>query len=63
MIDHRGPEFFEIISAATERLKQIFMTRNGTYILTASGTGGLGGYNRQYPVTGRQGSLGQKQSG
>lgn len=41
MIDHRGPEFLEIISAATERLKQVFMTRNDTYILTASGTGGL----------------------
>ena len=41
MIDHRGPEFLEIISAATERPKQVFMTRNDTFILTASGTDGL----------------------
>ena len=41
MIDHRGPEFLEIIEAATERLKQIFMTTNDLMILTSSGTGAL----------------------
>lgn len=41
MIDHRGPEFLELISGATARLKQVFMTNNDTFILTASGTGGL----------------------
>jgi len=41
MIDHRGPEFLEIITAATEQLKQVFMTTNDIFILTASGTGAL----------------------
>lgn len=41
MIDHRGPEFLELISESTERLKQVFMTRNDLFILTASGTGAL----------------------
>lgn len=41
MINHRGPEFLELITDATEKLKQIFMTRNDLFILTASGTGSL----------------------
>jgi len=41
MINHRGPEFFDLITEATEKLKQVFMTRNDLYILTASGTGAL----------------------
>ena len=41
MINHRGPEFREIITRATEQLKQVFMTQGDVYILTASGTGGL----------------------
>ncbi|MBQ11277.1 MAG: aminotransferase [Planctomyces sp.] len=41
MIDHRGPEFLEIIEIATEQLKQVFMTTNDLMILTASGTGAL----------------------
>jgi len=41
MINHRGPEFLELISRTTEQLKQVFMTRNDLYILTASGTGAL----------------------
>ena len=41
MINHRGPEFLELISMATEQLKQVFMTQNELYILTASGTGAL----------------------
>ena len=41
MINHRGPEFLELISRTTEQLKQVFMTRGELYILTASGTGAL----------------------
>jgi aspartate aminotransferase-like enzyme len=41
MINHRGPEFFDLIIEATEKLKQVFMTQNDLYILTASGTGAL----------------------
>ena len=41
MINHRGPEFFELITDCTENLKQVFMTENYLFILTASGTGGL----------------------
>ena len=41
MINHRGPEFRELILGLTEKLKQVFMTRNRIYILTASGTGSL----------------------
>lgn len=41
MINHRGPEFQELLSRVTEQLKQVFSTRNDLYILTASGTGAL----------------------
>ena len=41
MINHRGPEFSELISRTTDQLKQVFMTRGDLYILTASGTGAL----------------------
>ena len=41
MINHRGPEFLALITKATEQLKQVFMTKNDLYILTASGTGAL----------------------
>ena len=41
MINHRGPEFLDLISRATEQLKQVFLTKNDLYILTASGTGAL----------------------
>ncbi|MDE0719069.1 MAG: alanine--glyoxylate aminotransferase family protein [Dehalococcoidia bacterium] len=41
MINHRGPEFGEMIHKTTEQLKQVFMTKNDLYILTASGTGSL----------------------
>ena len=41
MINHRGPEFLELITEATEKLKQVFMTQNDTFILTSSGTGSL----------------------
>ena len=39
MINHRGPEFQDLISRVTEQLKQVFATRDDVYILTASGTG------------------------
>ncbi|MEC9271756.1 MAG: alanine--glyoxylate aminotransferase family protein, partial [Chloroflexota bacterium] len=41
MINHRGPEFDEMIHKTTEQLKQVFMTKNDLFILTASGTGSL----------------------
>ena len=41
MINHRGPEFDELITKVTAQLKQVFMTANDLYILTASGTGAL----------------------
>ena len=41
MINHRGPEFKEILFSVTDRLKKVFQTDNDLYILTASGTGAL----------------------
>ncbi len=41
MINHRGPEFEEILIRVTDRLKQVFETKNDLYILTASGTGAM----------------------
>ena len=41
MINHRGPEFADLNLGATENLKQVFMTQNDVFILTASGTGAL----------------------
>ena len=41
MVNHRGPEFKEIILGLTDKLKRVFMTQNRLYILTASGTGSL----------------------
>lgn len=41
MIDHRGPEFRDLILRVTQQLKQVFMTRHDVLILTASGTGAL----------------------
>ena len=41
MINHRGPEFRDLILGITDKLKQVFMTQNRLYILTASGTGSL----------------------
>ncbi len=39
MINHRGPEFKELILDLTEKLKRICMTEHDLLILTASGTG------------------------
>lgn len=41
MINHRGPEFHDLITRLTDKLKQVFMTENRLYILTSSGTGAL----------------------
>ena len=41
MINHRGPEFKKILFDVTDKLKQVFKTKNDVFILTGSGTGGL----------------------
>ena len=41
MINHRGPEFQDMIKRTTEGLKSIFQTSNDVFILTASGTGAM----------------------
>jgi len=41
MINHRGPEFKQILTDVTDKLKQAFQTKNDVLILTGSGTGGL----------------------
>ena len=41
MINHRGPEFRDILNRITENLKVFFQTRNDLFLLTGSGTGGM----------------------
>ena len=41
MINHRGPEFEQILNGVTANLKQLFQTKNDVFLLTGSGTGGL----------------------
>lgn len=41
MINHRGTEFHKMLPEITEKIKQVFQTRNDLYLLTGSGTGGL----------------------
>jgi aspartate aminotransferase-like enzyme len=41
MVNHRGPEFAELIGRVTEGLKQLFRTEHEVLILTASGTGAM----------------------
>ena len=41
MINHRGPEFKDILFRVTDRLKQVFETKHDVYVLTASGTGAM----------------------
>jgi len=41
MINHRGPEFEQILNGVTTKLKQLFQTKGDVFLLTASGTGGL----------------------
>ena len=42
MVNHRGPEFKELITRVSGRLQAAFKTRNDMLILTCSGTGALG---------------------
>lgn len=39
--NHRGPEFETLITQASEKLQQVFHTKNDVLIITTSGTGGL----------------------
>ena len=41
MINHRGPQFKEMLYLVTEGLKQVFETENDVYILTGSGTAAM----------------------
>ena len=41
MVDHRGPEFGEVVAEVTANLEDLFGTRNDVLIFTGSGTGGL----------------------
>jgi aspartate aminotransferase-like enzyme len=41
MVNHRGQEFKRVLLDVTDKLKQVFQTRNDLYLLTGSGTGGL----------------------
>jgi aspartate aminotransferase-like enzyme len=41
MVNHRGPEFHQMLTDVTEDLKKVFQTKNDVLILTGSGTGGL----------------------
>lgn len=41
MINHRGSEFAQILNGVTDKLKQLFQTKNDVFLLTGSGTGGL----------------------
>lgn len=41
MINHRGPQFAEMIHRATAILKDMFQTQGDVFLLTCSGTGGM----------------------
>ena len=41
MINHRGPQFQAIFADVTEKLKQVYKTKNDIFILTSSGTGAM----------------------
>jgi aspartate aminotransferase-like enzyme len=41
MVNHRGPEFHQMMTDATEDMKKVFQTKNDVLLLTGSGTGGL----------------------
>jgi aspartate aminotransferase-like enzyme len=41
MVNHRGPEFHQMLGEVTADLKKVFQTRNDLLLLTGSGTGGL----------------------
>lgn len=41
MINHRGPEYADMLDRMTANLRTVFMTRNDVYFITASGTGAM----------------------
>ena len=41
MINHRGPEFRDLLYSVTDRLKRVYQTKNDLYIFTSSGTGAM----------------------
>ncbi|MFW6195372.1 MAG: pyridoxal-phosphate-dependent aminotransferase family protein [Chloroflexota bacterium] len=41
MINHRGPEFADLINRMTENFKTVMSTQNRSYLITASGTGAM----------------------
>lgn len=41
MINHRGPEYKDMLERTTEGVKRVFETKNDVYIITASGTGAM----------------------
>lgn len=41
MINHRGPEYKDMLYRTTEGVKRVFETTNDLYILTSSGTGAM----------------------
>ncbi len=41
MINHRGPQFKDMLYRVTDRLKQVFTTDGDVYVLTSSGTGAM----------------------
>jgi len=41
MINHRGPEYADMLDRMTTHLKTVLMTKNDVYFITASGTGSM----------------------
>ena len=41
MINHRGPEYKDLLFRTTEGVKRVFETKNDLYIMTSSGTGAM----------------------
>jgi aspartate aminotransferase-like enzyme len=41
MINHRGPQFTQLLNDVTAKLKELFQTKADVFLLTGSGTGGL----------------------
>jgi aspartate aminotransferase-like enzyme len=41
MMNHRGPEYADMLARMTADLKTVFMTKNDAYFITSSGTGAM----------------------
>ena len=41
MINHRGPEYADMLERMSANLKTVFMTKNDAYFITSSGTGAM----------------------